>query len=86
MRLTDPLELPEVALMVVVPLATNAATPVLELMFAMLTFVELHVGETAVPELFVAKKVTEPEVNDAVKVPEPCEIQPVQEIVRLPLL
>jgi len=79
-------ELPEVAEIVVVPVATSVATPVLELIFATLAVEELHVGETAVPELFVAKNVTEPEVREAVKVPEPCEIHPVQEIVRLPLL
>lgn len=71
--------------MFVVPVFTNVATPVLELMFATPTFEELHVADTAVPELFVAKNVTEPEVSEAVKVPEPCEIHPVQEIVRLPL-
>lgn len=60
--------------------------PVPELMFATLTLEELQVGETIVPELFVAKNVTEPEVNEAVNVLEPCEMHPVQEMVRPPLL
>ena len=69
-----------------VPVATNDAWPVLVLMFATPTFEELHVAETDEPELFVAKNVTVPEFREAVKVPEPCEIHPGQEIVRLPLL
>lgn len=80
------MELPEVAVIVVVPAATNVARPVLELMLATLTLEELQVGETIVPELLVAKKVTDPAVSDAVNVLDPCETHPVQEIVRPPLL
>jgi hypothetical protein len=70
-RVTEPVELPEVAVIVVVPVATSVVIPVLELMFATPTLEELHVGVTIVPELFVAKKVTEPVLNDAVNVLEP---------------
>jgi hypothetical protein len=45
--------------------------PVLELIFATETLDELQVGATAVPELLVAKKVTDPEVRLAVNVPDP---------------
>lgn len=71
------------AVMVVDPVATRVVTPVLELMLATPVLEELHVGLTAEP-LFVAVNVTVPVAKLAVKVPEPCERQPEQPIVRLP--
>jgi len=76
--------LPEVAVIVVVPFAIRVATPEV-LMLATLLFDEFHVGVITVPELFVAKKLTVPEVNDAVNASAPVEVHPVQEMVSPPV-
>jgi len=68
---------------VVVPADSRVAIPVVEPMLATPVFDEVHVGFTAEP-LFVALNVTEPVERLAVNVPEPWEIQPEQEMVKLP--
>jgi len=68
---------------VVVPADSSVAIPVVEPMLATPVFDEVQVGFTAEP-LFVALNVTEPVERLAVNVPEPWEIQPEQEMVRLP--
>lgn len=72
-------------MIVACPVLTSVAIPVLLPMLATAELEELHVGLTMLLFVSVAVNVTEPEVNDAVNVPLPCEMQPVQAIVK-PLL
>ena len=70
-----------VALIVVVPVATNMAIPVPAPMVA--TFVSEDVQEaTTVEPLFDAEKFTAPELSIAVKLLEPWEVHPEQEMVK----
>lgn len=71
--------------MVVCPVATSVANPVLLPMVATAVLEELQVGLRTLLFVSVAVKVTEPALRRAVNVPLPCEMQPVQAIVN-PLL
>jgi hypothetical protein len=74
-----------VALIVVVPVPTNVAVPVPELMVATAVLEEFQVGDTIWLELFVAINVTEPEANEAVNAPVLCCVQPEHVIVKPPV-
>ena len=74
-------------MIIVVPVFSNVADPVAELMLATVEFDEVQVALTVVPELFVARKLAVPELSNAVAVPEPDEVQPTAHVtVRPPLL
>ena len=73
------------AVIVVCPKATSVANPVLMPMVATPVLEELQVGVTILLFVSVAVNVTERDANEAVNVPLPCEMQPVQAIVS-PLL
>ena len=55
-------------------------------MLATAALEELHVGLTMLLFVSLAVNVTEPEANEAVNVPLPCKMQPVQAIVKPVLL
>ena len=81
---TDPLKPLAVAVIVVEPAVTRVATPVVEPILATAVLEDVQVAETAEP-LLVAVNVTVPVVRDAVNVEPDCEMQPEQEIVKLPV-
>ena len=66
--------------MVVVPVASNWAIPVPEPIVATVVLEDVQDAATVEP-LLAAEKFTRPELSEAVKVPEPCDVQPEQEIV-----
>lgn len=66
--------------MVVVPVAMSWAIPVPAPMVATLVLDDVQDAATVEP-LLAAEKFTRFELSEAVKVPEPCDVQPEQEIV-----
>lgn len=66
--------------MVVVPVASNWAIPVPEPIVATVVLDDVQEAATVEP-LLDAEKFNRPELSEAVKVPEPCDVQPEQEIV-----
>jgi len=69
---------------VVEPVVASVATPVVEPILATAVLEDVQVGETAEP-LLVAVNVTVPVSTEAVNVEPDCEMQPEQEIVKLPV-
>jgi len=69
--------------MVVVPVAMSMAIPVPEPIVATLVLEDVQDAATVEP-LFDAEKFTRPELSAAVKLAEPCDVHPEQEIVNPP--
>lgn len=81
---TDPVRPLAVAVIVVEPVVSSDATPVVDPILATAVLEEVQVGVTADP-LLVAVNVTVPLISVAVNVEPDCERQPEQEIVKLPV-
>ena len=79
---TDPEAPFDCAVMVVCPVVSSVASPVVLAMLATAELEELQAGLTKLLFVSVAVKVTEPELNRAVNVPVPCpEVQPVAHVI-----